>query len=172
MDIITNLNLATAAELAVIAAVSGLATQALKKMTKLPSWVLPWASIIIGGLGGLVAVLVTHDSNYASAALAGALTGGATSGLFDGVSGAASAVQATSTAKRTVVDENAALKKEVDGLKTLVGILQGGSNTAASQAASATSAAPAPVSTGSAVNSAGTIAIDIPAVGSDSSVTK
>ncbi|WP_082920235.1 holin [Loigolactobacillus backii] len=147
MNIITNLNLATAAELAVIAAVSGLATQALKKITNLPCWVLPWASIIIGALGGLVAVVVTHDTNYASAALAGALTGGATSGLFDGVSGIATTVKANSDAQQAVADKNDNLQKEVDQLKNLVNLLQSSKDTASSAASSAASTAPAPEAT-------------------------
>lgn len=78
MDIITSLNLATASELGLTGLLIGITVQAIKKTGKVKNTYLPFISIGIGIGAGLVAVVVTKDTNY--------LNGAATSGLTDGLS--------------------------------------------------------------------------------------
>lgn len=84
MDLIKELNLGTAAELAISAAIILVLVNALKR-TKLDNKWLPWIAMGLGVVAGIVSVAVTKDSNWAPAAVQGFLLGAATSGLFDGV---------------------------------------------------------------------------------------
>lgn len=84
MDLIKELNLGTAAELAISAAIILVLVNALKR-TKLDNKWLPWVAMSLGVVAGIVSVAVTKDSNWAPAAVQGFLLGADTSGLFDGV---------------------------------------------------------------------------------------
>lgn len=86
MDLIEELNLGTAAELAISAAIILVLVNALKR-TKLDNKWLPWVAMGLGVVSGIVSVAVTKDNNWAPAAVQGFLLGAATSGLFDGVKG-------------------------------------------------------------------------------------
>jgi hypothetical protein len=86
LDFIQQLNLGTTAEMSLIFAVVFCFTQALK-MTKLDNKWMPWVSMLIGALAGLLAMVINADSNYLSGAVLGLLIGGFTSGLFDGFKG-------------------------------------------------------------------------------------
>ncbi|MFC6261906.1 holin [Levilactobacillus fujinensis] len=86
MDYIQQLNLGTATELALTTLVVFVLTQAVKQ-TKVPNQWMPWLSMVIGMLVGLLSVFVTADHNFLSGAVMGLLVGGFTSGLFDGFKG-------------------------------------------------------------------------------------
>lgn len=86
MDIINNLNIATAGELAIAGIFVAAVTGAIKQ-SKIPNQYMPWISMGVGIIGGIVAVIATKDSNWFNGALSGMLVGAATSGLFDGVKG-------------------------------------------------------------------------------------
>ncbi|WP_190973442.1 phage holin family protein [Schleiferilactobacillus harbinensis] len=86
MDFIKTLNLGTAAELVISAAIILALVQAIKQ-TKVNNKWLPWIAMGLGVGAGLVSVVATKDSNWVPAALQGLLLGAATSGLFDGVKG-------------------------------------------------------------------------------------
>lgn len=86
MDYIQQLNLGTAAELALTTLVVFVLTQAIKQ-TKVPNQWMPWLSMAIGVVVGLLSVFVTADHNFLSGAVMGLLVGGFTSGLFDGFKG-------------------------------------------------------------------------------------
>jgi len=86
MDYIQQLNLGTAAELALTTLVVFVLTQAVKQ-TKVPNQWMPWLSMAIGVVVGLLSVFVTSDHNFLSGAVMGLLVGGFTSGLFDGFKG-------------------------------------------------------------------------------------
>lgn len=86
MDLIKELNLGTAAELAISAAIIYVLVQGAKR-TKLDNKWLPWVAMGLGIVSGIVSVAVTKDSNWGPAAVQGFLLGAATSGLFDGVKG-------------------------------------------------------------------------------------
>lgn len=83
MEIIQSLNLATAGEIVIAGLFVYAITQAIKQ-TKLPNIWMPWVSMLIGLIGGIVAVAVTGANNWGGAALVGAGLGAAVSGLFDG----------------------------------------------------------------------------------------
>ncbi|WP_460730530.1 holin, partial [Nocardia heshunensis] len=78
--------LGTATELALTTLVVFVLTQAVKQ-TKVPNQWMPWLSMVIGMLVGLLSVFVTADHNFLSGAVMGLLVGGFTSGLFDGFKG-------------------------------------------------------------------------------------
>ncbi|WP_236008139.1 holin [Levilactobacillus andaensis] len=86
MDYIQQLNLGTAAELALTTLVVFVLTQAVKQ-TKVPNQWMPWLSMAVGVVVGLLSVFVTADHNFLSGAVMGLLVGGFTSGLFDGFKG-------------------------------------------------------------------------------------
>ena len=86
MDLIKNLKLGTATEIAITVLIVYCLTQAIKK-TKIDNKFLPWIAMILGIFSGLISVVVTGDHNYSSAAVLGFLVGGFTAGLFDGFSG-------------------------------------------------------------------------------------
>ena len=90
MDMISQLNLGTAAELAITAAIILALVQATKR-TKLDNKWLPWVAMGLGVVAGLVSVAVTGDHNWGGAGVMGFLLGAATAGLFDGVKGFAAA---------------------------------------------------------------------------------
>ena len=86
MDYIQQLNLGTATELALTTLVVFTFTQGFKQ-TKIPNQWMPWLSMLLGTLVGLLSVFVTADHNFLSGAVMGLLVGGFTSGLFDGFKG-------------------------------------------------------------------------------------
>lgn len=86
MDLIKNLKLGTAAEIAITVLIVYVLTQAIKQ-TKISNKWLPWIAMILGIFSGLVSVPITGDSNYLTSAVMGFLVGGFTAGLFDGFSG-------------------------------------------------------------------------------------
>jgi len=86
LDYIQQLNLGTAAELALTTLVVFVLTQAVKQ-TKVPNQWMPWLSMVVGVVVGLLSVFVTADHNFLSGAVMGLLVGGFTSGLFDGFKG-------------------------------------------------------------------------------------
>lgn len=92
MDMISQLNLGTAAELAISAAIILALVQAIKQ-TKLENKWLPWVAMGLGIVAGLISVAVTDDHNWAGAGVMGFLVGAATAGLFDGVKGFAATKQ-------------------------------------------------------------------------------
>lgn len=98
MDIITNMGLSTAGELALISFLVGIIVQAVKKMTKVPSELLPVISMVLGIIVGVIAVVVSKDNNYLGGGITGLIVGAATSGLVDVGSGAVTTIQ---TAKAT-----------------------------------------------------------------------
>lgn len=117
MDMILQLNLGTAAELAITAAIILALVQAIKQ-TKLDNKWLPWLAMGLGVVAGLISVAVTGGHNWASGAVMGFLVGAATSGLFDGVKSASVAV---SDRQNKVADLQAKvndLTTELEKLKT------------------------------------------------------
>lgn len=86
MDMITQLNLGSAAELGITVMLVFAITQAVK-MTRVDNRFMPWVAMGVGVIAGLVSVATTGDANYAQAAVMGLLVGGFTSGLFDGFKG-------------------------------------------------------------------------------------
>lgn len=86
MDYITQLNLGTAAELAITAALVFCITQAVKT-TRIENRYMPWIAMAVGVVAGVASVVVTSDTNWTSGAIMGLLVGGFTSGLFDGFKG-------------------------------------------------------------------------------------
>lgn len=86
MNYIQELNLGTVSELMITIAVVFVLTQAVKS-TKVKNRYMPWLSMGLGIVSGLVSVAVTKDVNYLSGAVMGLLVGGFTSGLFDGFKG-------------------------------------------------------------------------------------
>lgn len=86
MDYIQQLNLGTTAELMITIAVVFVLSQAIKK-TKVPNKYIPWVSMGVGVIAGIIAVAVTANTNYLPGAVMGLLVGGFTSGLFDGFKG-------------------------------------------------------------------------------------
>lgn len=86
MDYIQQLNLGTTTELALTILVVFVLTQAVKQ-TKVPNQYMPWLSMGVGILVGVLSVLVTDDHNFLSGGVMGLLVGGFTSGLFDGFKG-------------------------------------------------------------------------------------
>ncbi|BDR56868.1 holin [Xylocopilactobacillus apis] len=86
MELLQSLNLGTTAEIVIIVAIV-YALVAAVKQTKLSNKWLPWISMILGIVAGLVSVLITSNHNFASAGFLGFIVGGFTSGLYDGISG-------------------------------------------------------------------------------------
>ncbi|MQM78818.1 holin [Lentilactobacillus buchneri] len=86
MDFIQNLNLGTTAQISLILAVVFCLTQAVKQTGIENRW-MPWLSMVIGVVAGLVSALLISDANYLSSGVLGLLIGGFTSGLFDGFKG-------------------------------------------------------------------------------------
>lgn len=86
MELITKLNLGSTAEIAIIVIIVYGLTQAIKQTQINNKW-LPWISMVLGIVAGLVSVFITKDNNFSGAAFLGFLIGGFTSGLYDGFSG-------------------------------------------------------------------------------------
>lgn len=86
MDYIQQLNLGTTAELMITVLVVFVLTQGIKQ-TKVDNRWMPWISMAVGAVAGIVSVAVTKDVNWLSGGLMGLLVGGFTSGLFDGFKG-------------------------------------------------------------------------------------
>ncbi len=76
MDYNTRLNLGTAVELAITAAL----------VFRIRRFML-WIAMAVGVMAGLASVVTTGDSNYVSGVVMGLLVGGFNSGLFDGFKG-------------------------------------------------------------------------------------
>lgn len=120
MDLIEELNLGTAAELAISAAIILVLVNALKR-TKLDNKWLPWVAMGLGVVSGIVSVAVTKDNNWAPAAVQGFLLGAATSGLFDGVKSFTSTpfVSDPIPAEPVQANPQGALKPEAAAAKTI-----------------------------------------------------
>lgn len=84
MAIIQNLNLIDATELLLIALSCYGLTQATKQ-SKIKNTYMPFISMGVGILVGIVVALVMHDVELGKAGLIGFLVGGWTSGLFTGI---------------------------------------------------------------------------------------
>lgn len=117
MNMIEQLNLGTAAELGITAAIILAVVQAIKQ-TKLDNKWLPWLAMAFGILAGLVSVSVTNSNNWASGAVMGFLVGAATSGLFDGVKSASTAVTDRKNKVSDLQETVNALTAELEKLKT------------------------------------------------------
>lgn len=100
MDIIQNLNLATAGELLLSSFLIGLVTQGIKSTGKVSANFIPLVSMAVGVIVGLVAVLVTKDTNYVDGAVAGLIIGAGTSGLVDLSKGTVNSVKTASDNKQ------------------------------------------------------------------------
>lgn len=87
MDIIQNLNLINASELLLIAICCYVLTSGIKK-TRIKNAYMPFISMAVGILIGIIVALAYHDVNIVKAGIAGFLVGGWTSGLFTGIKGA------------------------------------------------------------------------------------
>ncbi|MFC6324053.1 phage holin family protein [Companilactobacillus baiquanensis] len=87
MDIIQNLNLINASELLLIAICCYVLTSGIKK-TRIKNAYMPFISMAVGILIGVIVALAYHDVNIVKAGIAGFLVGGWTSGLFTGIKGA------------------------------------------------------------------------------------
>jgi len=86
MDILQSLQLTNVTELTIIILVCYLLTAAAKK-SKLDNKYMPFISMIVGLLVGLLIALVFHDKELGKAGLTGFLAGGYTAGLFTGIKG-------------------------------------------------------------------------------------
>lgn len=120
MEVIQNLSLMTAGELALASFLIGMIVQAVKKWGKVPSNLLPLLAIGIGIVVGLITVAATYDTNYINGAIAGGIIGAATSGLVDVGSGAVNTVKTANAEKQAKVAENAELKAQVARLQKLM----------------------------------------------------
>ncbi|MDV2911013.1 hypothetical protein R0H03_03925 [Pediococcus acidilactici] len=83
MEIITDLNLATAGELALSGFLIALIVQGIKSTGKVSNNFIPLVSMAIGVVIGIVAVVATHDTNYVGGAVSGLIIGAGTSGMVD-----------------------------------------------------------------------------------------
>lgn len=117
MDIIQQMDLATSGEIAVSAVLIGIVVQLLKKFTKLSS---DWASLlalVLGAIAGLVAVLVSKETNYLGGAITGIVLGATASGLFDTGKSVVSTVTAkVSDSKQAKADELVAMAQSLAGV--------------------------------------------------------
>ena len=86
MYFIQQLNLANAGEIAIMVAINYAVSQAIKQ-GNFHNKYMPWISMAVGAVIGIVATVVSKDSNYLGGAITGFLVGGFTSGLFDGFKG-------------------------------------------------------------------------------------
>ncbi|WP_283680324.1 holin [Lentilactobacillus sp. Marseille-Q4993] len=86
MDFLQQLKLGTTADMGIILAVVFCLTQALKQTGINNKW-MPWLAMLIGTGAGIIAALITKDTDLLSAGIFGMLLGGFTSGLFDGFKG-------------------------------------------------------------------------------------
>ncbi|APX72848.1 phage holin family protein [Companilactobacillus allii] len=84
MNIIQNLDLINASELALIALCCYVLTSGIKK-TKIKNAYMPFISMAVGILIGIIVALAYHDNDIVKAGLAGFLVGGWTAGLFTGI---------------------------------------------------------------------------------------
>jgi len=84
MELFENLNLINATELVLIALICYGLTQAAKQ-SKIKNTYMPFISMGVGILVGIIVALVMHDAELGKAGLIGFLVGGWTSGLFTGV---------------------------------------------------------------------------------------
>lgn len=67
------------------------------KQTKINNNYLPWVSMVIGAVAGLVAAYMMKDTNYAESVITGIVIGGTSSGLFDGVKGLSNVIKKAPT---------------------------------------------------------------------------
>jgi hypothetical protein len=96
-----DITIASATEITIIAAVVAAGTQ-LVKQTKLPNAYLPYVAAAIGILSGLVAAVITKDSNYMASAVQGLITAAGTSWVVDAAKPATAAVSAKVSASKEV----------------------------------------------------------------------
>lgn len=88
MNFIQSLHLIDTSELVLIAVCCYVITQAIKEsMIQIANEYLPFLSMIIGVLVGIVIALIFHDYDLGKYGLAGFLVGGWTSGIFTGIKG-------------------------------------------------------------------------------------
>jgi hypothetical protein len=86
MDFIQALNLASTGEILIMVAINYAVNQAIKQGNFHNKW-MPWISMAIGAIIGVISMVVSKDGNYMGGAVTGLLVGGFTSGLFDGFKG-------------------------------------------------------------------------------------
>lgn len=108
MDIITNMGLTTAGELALISFLVGIVVQGVKKMTKVPSELVPVISMVLGIIVGVIAVVITKDTNYLGGGITGLIVGATTSGLVDVGSGVLTTIQTAKASANTKQQEQLA----------------------------------------------------------------
>jgi hypothetical protein len=117
------MNIVSATELGIIAAVVAAGTQMVKQ-TKLPNGYLPLVAGAIGIVSGLVATAITHDTNWVAGATQGLITAAGTSWVVDAAKPATKAVadklaaskQAQSDATQAAI--NAAVKAALENQQT------------------------------------------------------
>ncbi len=117
------MNIVSATELGIIAAVVAAGTQMVKQ-TKLPNGYLPLVAGVIGIVSGLVATAITHDTNWVAGATQGLITAAGTSWVVDATKPATKAVadklaaskQAQSDATQAAI--NAAVKAALENQQT------------------------------------------------------
>ncbi|WP_125711783.1 hypothetical protein [Companilactobacillus kedongensis] len=102
MDIIQNLNLIDASQLLLIAVCCYIAT-GYAKTTRIKNTYMPFISMVVGVLVGLIVAKAFGDTNFIKAGIAGFLVGGWTAGLFTGIKGALGGYELESSS--TKVDE-------------------------------------------------------------------
>lgn len=111
MEIITELNLATAGELALSGFLIALIVQGIKSTGKVSNNFIPLVSMFVGVLIGIVAVVATHDTNYVGGAVSGLIIGAGTSGMVDLVKGTIKTARVVKTNKE--VKQAKAIEKAV-----------------------------------------------------------
>lgn len=99
MEIITELNLATAGELALSGFLIALIVQGIKATGKVSNNFIPLVSMFVGVLIGIVAVVATHDTNYVGGAVTGLIIGAGTSGMVDLAKGTVKTARVAKTNK-------------------------------------------------------------------------
>lgn len=115
MDL-NSLNLGTTAEVAAVVAVTGVATQLLKKKTAIKATYLPWVAFVLGAIVGVGVFAWYGDASYVNGALLGALSGGTTAGLFDGIQPVASSITTTVATKKADKAAETAQQQKKDQL--------------------------------------------------------
>ncbi|WP_099974263.1 holin [Lactobacillus terrae] len=90
MELISAMNLVTTVSLLIMALGCYVVTQAIKlSQIKLANKYLPFVSMIVGIIAGLLVGYFMHEADLGKSAIAGFLVGSATAGLFTGFKGIA-----------------------------------------------------------------------------------
>ncbi|MCH4171939.1 MAG: hypothetical protein LKF36_12010 [Lactobacillus sp.] len=110
MDFIQALNLASTGEILIMVAINYAVNQAIKQ-GNFHNKYMPWISMAVGAVIGVVAMLVSKDSNYLGGAITGLLVGGFTSGLFDGFKGLSKTAFGTTAPEQVDPPKTAELNK-------------------------------------------------------------